>query len=212
MSQRRPSVVITRVTIVSLNCLLEYCNHILLINFTCYFSEEKILQKGAISNKTFPGELDDELDKAIKNVSKEAEEKKILLKVAISDKTPQEHCNFFGEKILLGELIDELNREVKSFSNDTKENEIFLTELPMNGCRGVFFCQAEHELKKEVSGLSDAKFDNFRIDKKLMRNLNMYNKHHVKTCKPADEDQEILLLDSLEKLLTCAKIAYHQPK
>uniref|UniRef100_A0A8C1PE50 Interleukin 13 n=1 Tax=Cyprinus carpio TaxID=7962 RepID=A0A8C1PE50_CYPCA len=116
------------------------CNHILLINFTCYFSEEKILQKGAISNKTFPGELDDELDK------------------------------------------------------------------------GVFFCQAEHELKKEVSGLSDAKFDNFRIDKKLMRNLNMYNKHHVKTCKPADEDQEILLLDSLEKLLTCAKIAYHQPK
>ncbi len=41
-----------------------------------------------------------------------------------------------------------------------------------------FFCQAEQELIKKVSGQSGDKFDHFRIDKKLMWNLNMYNKCH----------------------------------
>uniref|UniRef100_A0A8C1PH84 Interleukin 13 n=1 Tax=Cyprinus carpio TaxID=7962 RepID=A0A8C1PH84_CYPCA len=110
------------------------------------------------------------------------------------------------DKKLLAELIDELEREVKNFSNDT--TEIFLEELEMNGCKGEFFCQAEHELKENVSLWSGAKFEHFRTDKKLMRNLNEYNKRHVKTCKPADKDKEILLLVFLEKLLTCAKSAY----
>ncbi|KTF87448.1 hypothetical protein cypCar_00040803 [Cyprinus carpio] len=114
------------------------------------------------------------------------------------------------DKKLLAELIDELEREVKNFSNDT--TEIFLEELEMNGCKGEFFCQAEQELKDKVSGRSGAKFEHFRTDKKLMRNLNEYNKRHMKTCKPADKDQEILIHEFLEKLLTCAKSAYRQPK
>uniref|UniRef100_A0A8C1QTW8 Interleukin 13 n=1 Tax=Cyprinus carpio TaxID=7962 RepID=A0A8C1QTW8_CYPCA len=83
-------------------------------------------------------------------------------------------------------LIKELDRE-----------EIFLEELEMNGCKGEFFCQAEHELKEKVSGLSGAKFEHFRIDKKLMRNLNEYNK------KPADKDQESPLHEFLRNLLAC---------
>uniref|UniRef100_A0A8C2HNE5 Interleukin 13 n=1 Tax=Cyprinus carpio TaxID=7962 RepID=A0A8C2HNE5_CYPCA len=130
----------------------------------------------------------------------------LLAFAVLVSSTPVEN----NDKKLLGELIDELFREVKRFSNNTKE--IFLAELKMNGCKGEFFCQAEHELKEKVSGLSGAKFEHFRTDKKLMRNLKEYNKHHMKTCKPADKDQEILLLVFLEKLLTCAKRVYSQPK
>nr|BAM09149.1 interleukin 4/13A [Cyprinus carpio] len=130
----------------------------------------------------------------------------LLAFAVLVSSTPVEN----DDKILLGELIDELNREVKRFSNDI--TEIFLAELEMNGCKGEFFCQAEHELKEKVSGLSGAKFEHFRTDKKLMRNLNGYNKRHVKTCKPADKDQEILLHVFLRNLLTCAKRVYSQPK
>uniref|UniRef100_A0A8C1S7W4 Interleukin 13 n=1 Tax=Cyprinus carpio TaxID=7962 RepID=A0A8C1S7W4_CYPCA len=130
----------------------------------------------------------------------------LLAFAVLVSSTPVEN----SDKILLGELIDELVREVKSFLKQDKE--IFLAELQMNGCKGEFFCQAEHELKEKVSGLSGAKFEHFRTDKKLMRNLNEYNKRHVKTCEPADKDQEILLHEFLEKLLTCAQRAYSQPK
>uniref|UniRef100_A0A8C1S7M3 Interleukin 13 n=1 Tax=Cyprinus carpio TaxID=7962 RepID=A0A8C1S7M3_CYPCA len=117
----------------------------------------------------------------------------LLAFAVLVSSTPVEN----SDKILLGELIDELVREVKSFLKQDK---------------GEFFCQAEHELKEKVSGLSGAKFEHFRTDKKLMRNLNEYNKRHVKTCEPADKDQEILLHEFLEKLLTCAQRAYSQPK
>uniref|UniRef100_A0A8C2FGC1 Interleukin 13 n=1 Tax=Cyprinus carpio TaxID=7962 RepID=A0A8C2FGC1_CYPCA len=122
----------------------------------------------------------------------------LLAFAVLVSSTPVEN----NDKKLLGELIDELFREVKRFSNNTK--------VRLN--KGEFFCQAEHELKEKVSGLSGAKFEHFRTDKKLMRNLKEYNKHHMKTCKPADKDQEILLLVFLEKLLTCAKRVYSQPK
>uniref|UniRef100_A0A672RD79 Interleukin 13 n=1 Tax=Sinocyclocheilus grahami TaxID=75366 RepID=A0A672RD79_SINGR len=101
-----------------------------------------------------------------------------------------------NNKNLLGEIIDELDKAVKMI--------VTIREV---------FCQAEQELKKKVSGLSGAKFDHFRIDKKLMRNLNKYNERHVKTCKPADEGQdEILLHAFLKNLLGCVKSAYSQVK
>ncbi|XP_016307033.1 uncharacterized protein LOC107661779 [Sinocyclocheilus anshuiensis] len=169
----------------------------------------EILPKGAISNKTLPEELDDELNKAVKHVPKEAEEKKVLLKVAISDNTPKSH----SDKKLLGEIIDELDKALRIFSKENKGNEIFLTKLQMDGCRREVFCQAEQELLKKVSGLSGAKFDHLRFGKKLMRTLNMYNERHVKTCKPADEDQDPILLHAfLKNLLTCVKSAYSHVK
>uniref|UniRef100_A0A673LZK6 Interleukin 13 n=1 Tax=Sinocyclocheilus rhinocerous TaxID=307959 RepID=A0A673LZK6_9TELE len=126
----------------------------------------------------------------------------LLVFAVLVSSAPAEH----NDKNLLGEIIDELDKAVKI-------NDIFLTKLQMDGCKGEVFCQAEHELIKKVSGLSGAKFDHFRIDKKLMRNLNKYNERHVKTCKPADEDQdEILLHAFLKNLLTCVKSAYSQVK
>uniref|UniRef100_A0A671KV65 Interleukin 13 n=1 Tax=Sinocyclocheilus anshuiensis TaxID=1608454 RepID=A0A671KV65_9TELE len=118
----------------------------------------------AISNKTLPEELDDELNKAVKHVPKEAEDSSPVLRV----------------------ISIPLQREV--------------------------FCQAEQELLKKVSGLSGAKFDHLRFGKKLMRTLNMYNERH-KTCKPADEDQDPILLHAfLKNLLTCVKSAYSHVK
>uniref|UniRef100_A0A672RCV2 Interleukin 13 n=1 Tax=Sinocyclocheilus grahami TaxID=75366 RepID=A0A672RCV2_SINGR len=103
-----------------------------------------------------------------------------------------------NNKNLLGEIIDELDKAVKMFSKENKRE---------------VFCQAEQELKKKVSRLSGAKFDHFRIDKKLMRNLNKYNERHVKTCKPTDEDQDPILLHAfLKNLLVCVKSAYSQVK
>uniref|UniRef100_A0A673HLW6 Interleukin 13 n=1 Tax=Sinocyclocheilus rhinocerous TaxID=307959 RepID=A0A673HLW6_9TELE len=131
---------------------------------------------------------------------------------ANSDKTPVRHT----DKTLLGELVDELITAMKDFPKETEEKQIFLKDLQMNIMghkHEVFFCQAEQELKTKVSGLSGAKFDHFRFDKKLMRNLNMYNKHHVKTCKPADEDQvQIPLCAFLKNLLTSVKSAFSQVK
>uniref|UniRef100_A0A672RCF0 Interleukin 13 n=1 Tax=Sinocyclocheilus grahami TaxID=75366 RepID=A0A672RCF0_SINGR len=133
----------------------------------------------------------------------------LLIFTVLVSSAPVEH----NDKNLLGEIIDELDKAVKMFSKENKGNEIFLTKLQMDGCKREVFCQAEQELKKKVSGLSGAKFDHFRIDKKLMRNLNKYNERHVKTCKPADEGQdEILLHAFLNKLLTCVKSAYSQVK
>nr|BAR73346.1 interleukin 4/13A precursor [Carassius langsdorfii] len=110
-----------------------------------------------------------------------------------------------SDKKILGELIEELDIEVKRLLEDNKRNETFVTELQMHNCKGVFFCLAEQELIKEVSGLSGAEFDRFRTDKKLMRNLHKYNQRHVETCKPALKDQEMTLLDFLKNLLTCAR-------
>uniref|UniRef100_A0A671RZR1 Interleukin 13 n=1 Tax=Sinocyclocheilus anshuiensis TaxID=1608454 RepID=A0A671RZR1_9TELE len=131
---------------------------------------------------------------------------------ANTDKTPVRHTN----KTLLGELVDELNMAMKDFPKETEEKQVFLKDLQMNVMghkeHEVFFCQAEQELKTKVSGLSGAEFDHFRFDKKLMRNLNMYNKHH-KTCKPADEDlDKIPLRAFLKNLLTSVKSAFSQVK
>uniref|UniRef100_A0A8C2IQF2 Uncharacterized protein n=1 Tax=Cyprinus carpio TaxID=7962 RepID=A0A8C2IQF2_CYPCA len=69
--------------------------------------------------------------------------------------------------------------------------------------------EIKKELLKKVSGRSDAKFEHFRIEKKL-RNSNMYNKH-MKTCEPADEDHgPILLPDFLKNLIKCFKTAFSQ--
>uniref|UniRef100_A0A8C2DNZ4 Interleukin 13 n=1 Tax=Cyprinus carpio TaxID=7962 RepID=A0A8C2DNZ4_CYPCA len=108
------------------------------------------------------------------------------------------------DKTLLGELVEEL----------IAEKLIFLKDLQMNGLdHKVLFCQVEQELKTKVSGLFGARFDHFRTDKKLMRNLNMYNKHHVKTCKLTDEKQDkIPLHDFLKNLLASVRIAYSQLK
>uniref|UniRef100_A0A671KSH3 Interleukin 13 n=1 Tax=Sinocyclocheilus anshuiensis TaxID=1608454 RepID=A0A671KSH3_9TELE len=131
----------------------------------------------------------------------------LLVFAVLVSSAPAEH----NDKNLLGEIIDELDKAVNIFSKENKGNEIFLKKLQMVGCK--VFCQAEQELIKKVSGLSGAKFDHLRIDKKLMRTLNMYNKRHVKTCKPADEDQdEILLHAFLKNLLTCVKSAYSHVK
>lgn len=118
-----------------------------------------------------------------------------------------------NDKTLLGELVFELGEAEKKFSEETEGKPIFLTEVKMNGCKREVFCQAEQVLIKKVSGRSGAKFDRFRTDKKLMRNLNMYNQHHVKTCELADEGQdEILLHAFLKKFLNCVKSAYSQAK
>uniref|UniRef100_A0A8C2Q066 Interleukin 13 n=1 Tax=Cyprinus carpio TaxID=7962 RepID=A0A8C2Q066_CYPCA len=103
------------------------------------------------------------------------------------------------------------DNQIKSDNQIRRIQALVLPVISMS-LQGVFFCQAEHELKEKVSGLSGAKFEHFRTDKKLMRNLKEYNKHHMKTCKPADKDKEILLLDFLEKLLSCVRSAYRQPK
>uniref|UniRef100_A0A8C1RAA5 Interleukin 13 n=1 Tax=Cyprinus carpio TaxID=7962 RepID=A0A8C1RAA5_CYPCA len=129
-----------------------------------------------------------------------------------TDKTPARHT----DKALLGELVDELIVAIKDFPKVLpKEKLIFLKDLQMNGLdhkeREVLFCQVEQELKTKVSGLSDAIFDHFRTDKKLMRNLNMYNKYHVKTCKLTDEKQDkIPLHDFLKNLLASVRNAYSQ--
>ncbi|XP_073680045.1 interleukin-13 [Garra rufa] len=122
-----------------------------------------------------------------------------------------------SDKNSLGELIDELKMAMKDVPKDAEVSFNLNDNLQMNCIsqkeREVFFCQAEQELSKEVSGMSGVQFDHFRTDKKLMRNLNMYNKHHVKTCKPAAEGQdEIPLHDFLKNLLTCVKIAFSQAK
>ncbi|KAF4098236.1 interleukin-13 [Onychostoma macrolepis] len=118
-----------------------------------------------------------------------------------------------SDRKLLGELVDELEKTVKIFSKETGDKSVFVTELQTNGCKREVFCQAEQELKTKVSGRSGAKFDHFRTDKKLMRNLNIYNKHHGKTCKPDVEVQtEMPLHEFLPMLLTCVKNEFSQAK
>uniref|UniRef100_A0A672RCD7 Interleukin 13 n=1 Tax=Sinocyclocheilus grahami TaxID=75366 RepID=A0A672RCD7_SINGR len=113
-----------------------------------------------------------------------------------------------NNKNLLGEIIDELDKAVKMIVTIAT---LVLRVISISLQREVF-CQAEQELKKKVSRLSGAKFDHFRIDKKLMRNLNKYNERH-KTCKPTDEDQDPILLHAfLKNLLVCVKSAYSQVK
>ncbi|KAK9955838.1 hypothetical protein ABG768_015688 [Culter alburnus] len=118
------------------------------------------------------------------------------------------------DKTILGELIDELNATMKTLPEKHKGKEIFLKELKpeKESCEHDFFCHAEQELKTEVSVLS--KYDDFRTDKKLMRNLHMYNSHHGgSTCKPADENQEqISLPQFLKNLMKCVKKEYSKPK
>ncbi|XP_048023332.1 interleukin-13 [Megalobrama amblycephala] len=119
-----------------------------------------------------------------------------------------------NDKTILGELIDELNATMTTLPKEHKGKEIFLRELvpEKESCVHDFFCQAEQELKTKVSVLS--KYDDFRTDKKLMRNLHMYNNHHEgTTCKPVDEDQdEISLHKFLENLMKCVKKEYSKPK
>ncbi|XP_043077713.1 interleukin-13 [Puntigrus tetrazona] len=107
-------------------------------------------------------------------------------------------------RTLLKELIDELDK-VLNFSKDTQGNvpNVFLTEL--KACEHKSFCQYEEELIKEVSGVSGAEYDPFRTDKLLMRNLHMFNEHHVKTCKRAEGPVKIHLQAFLKDLLHCAK-------
>ncbi|KAK2873086.1 hypothetical protein Q8A67_022983 [Cirrhinus molitorella] len=165
--------------------------------------EEKILPKDAIKDKTLPGKLDVELDKAMKNVPKKAEGEKISPKDAKRDCTPLRHMGY-----ILGELLDELTMAMRDFRKNFEEKQIFLTELQMDGCKHEFFCQAEQEMIKKVSGLPGARFDHFRTDKKLMFYLNMYNKCHVKACKPVDDTHDqIPLNDFLKNLWTCVRTA-----
>uniref|UniRef100_A0A8C1RDZ1 Uncharacterized protein n=2 Tax=Cyprinus carpio TaxID=7962 RepID=A0A8C1RDZ1_CYPCA len=94
------------------------------------------------------------------------------------------------DKKLFGELIDELNKAVKSFS---ERAEVRLTKL--QHIKLINFCRL-----CEVSGRSDAKFEHFRIEKKL-RNLNMYNK------KPANLlHGPSLLPDFLKNLIKCLNV------
>ncbi|XP_050949589.1 interleukin-13 [Labeo rohita] len=141
----------------------------------------------------------------------------LLLTFAVfaSSATLESSLKTHNDKRLLGELVDELEKAVKSFPNVAKEDTIYLRNLEKKNCRDhkhEFFCQAEQELKNKVSGLSGAKFEHFRTDKRLMRNLEVYNKHHGKTCKSAEDDDEIPLHEFLPKILTCVKSTYSQAK
>uniref|UniRef100_A0A673M3J2 Interleukin 13 n=1 Tax=Sinocyclocheilus rhinocerous TaxID=307959 RepID=A0A673M3J2_9TELE len=103
------------------------------------------------------------------------------------------------------------DNQIKSGDQIQRIQALVLRVISISLQREVL-CQAEHELIK-ISWLSGAKYELFRFDKKLMRNLNMYNERHVKTCKPADEDQDPILLHAfLKNLLTCVKSAYSQVK
>ncbi|KAI7795870.1 interleukin 4/13A [Triplophysa rosa] len=107
------------------------------------------------------------------------------------------------DKILLMGLFDALNDTIKDLPNEN----IFLGDLKVKrhlSCTNEFFCQAQAELKDKVSGLSGPMFEPFRTDKKIIRNLNSFNKRHEKTCKPAD-NVEILLYEFLEDLIKCVQ-------
>ncbi|NP_001186834.1 interleukin-13 precursor [Danio rerio] len=120
-------------------------------------------------------------------------------------------------KTVLKELVTELEAVLVNPPKETKaKEEIFLVDLGKKGsglkCEHDYFCQAEEEMVKKVSGLSGVKFDPFRTDKKLMRNLNTYNHQDEKNCKKeirshaADEDLEEITLDVfLKDLLKCVK-------
>ncbi|RXN15535.1 interleukin 4 13A [Labeo rohita] len=100
---------------------------------------------------------------------------------------------------------------MKDFPNGVKETFLKELHVPCDSQeeREVYFCQAEQELLK-ISSRSGAKFDHFRTDKKLMRTLNKYKKHHGKNCEP-DSEVQVPLHDFLKNLLRCVKNAYSKP-
>ncbi|KAK7130643.1 hypothetical protein R3I94_015953 [Phoxinus phoxinus] len=110
-------------------------------------------------------------------------------------------------KTLLGELLRQLDGAIKNLPVEPEGKEIFLEDLKMDvSCSGLAFCQAEQELKK-VSGLS--KYNHFRTDGTLMRDLHMYNVHNKTICKPvAKGPVQIGLHDFLKSLKKCVQNAF----
>ncbi|KAI7795857.1 interleukin 4/13A [Triplophysa rosa] len=112
---------------------------------------------------------------------------------------------------MLMSAYDALNNTLKNLP----EEEFFLNDLKVKGhraCTNEFFCQTETELRLFISGLSGAKFEPFRTDKELIRNLNAFNsRHHKKTCPPADSDK-IPLCDFLEDLRKCLQMKIRNTK
>ncbi|XP_067280369.1 interleukin-13 [Pseudorasbora parva] len=115
------------------------------------------------------------------------------------------------DKTLLGELVEDLSRALSRLPKEPTGKEHRLKDLGGNGlCPMHMFCQAEDQLLK-LSSLT--KYNDFRKDGRLMRQLNQYNQRHEKTCKPVDEDQdEILVHDFLVELKKCVQNAYSKPK
>ncbi|CAM4671860.1 unnamed protein product [Leuciscus chuanchicus] len=110
-------------------------------------------------------------------------------------------------KILLSELVNKLGAAMKNLPSEPKEKDIFLEDLTTDGtCSEDVFCKAERELTLKVSGLTE--YEDFRTDKKLMRDLHMYNVHNGTTCndKPVVKDQaQIDLHRFLKKLKKCVQ-------
>ncbi|XP_051534331.1 interleukin-13 [Myxocyprinus asiaticus] len=115
------------------------------------------------------------------------------------------------EKRLLEELSVEINSTLKDLNH---KDDIFVTDLKVKNqqCKDDFFCQFEQVLKEEVSGLSGVIFEHFRTNKKLMRNLDKFNRYHEKTCKPVHikKHEEILLRDFMNVLKGCVQKRYRE--
>lgn len=107
---------------------------------------------------------------------------------------------------LFKEFFDELNATMKELSKHPMD-DIFVSDLKHHSdCKDLFFCQAEDQLIRKVSGHSGSKFEHFRTDKKLIRTLKKINEqHNMKTCKPADDQVEVQLSDFLMKLKQCVQ-------
>ncbi|XP_056095109.1 interleukin-13 [Rhinichthys klamathensis goyatoka] len=134
----------------------------------------------------------------------------LLLAVAVvvsGAPAKEEKTSVKEEKTLLGELLRNLGAAIKNLPVEHKGKEIFLEDLKMDvTCSEDVFCKAERELKK-VSGLN--KYDDFRTDKTLMRDLHMYNNGTTCDDKPADKDSvQVILHDFLKSLRKCAQSAY----
>ncbi|XP_077053405.1 interleukin-13 [Siphateles boraxobius] len=119
----------------------------------------------------------------------------------------QEKTSVKEGKTLLRELLHKLDAAMKNLPVEPEGEKIFLYDLNTDApCSEDVFCKAEQELKK-ISGLT--KYDDFRTDKTLMRNLHMYNVQNGTTCKHVDEGSvQIILHDFLKNLKKCVQSAF----
>ncbi|KAA0720430.1 hypothetical protein E1301_Tti015878 [Triplophysa tibetana] len=102
--------------------------------------------------------------------------------------------------------------------NDTMKHlpeKVFLHNLRVEGhlaCTSEFFCQTLKELGT-LSGLSGPKYEPFRTDKELIRNLNVFNsRHHNTTCPVADNSNSIELYGFLTDLKKCLQMKIRNKK